>query len=73
MAGGAAWWFEIPIRHTAYCSWLRSTSWRALQQRPLVIDRDVRPYSADPESFARQMEVFDRMRETERAFKGGRS
>lgn len=30
--------------------------------------RDIPPYSADPDAFARQMEVFDRMRQTEREF-----
>jgi hypothetical protein len=49
----------------------------SLQQHPRATSRDVPPYSADPGAFARQMEVFDRMRETEREFaqreKGGAS
>ena len=30
---------------------------------------DVKPYRANPESFKRQMEVFDRMRDIERRFR----
>ena len=30
------------------------------------------PYRADPEAFARQMETFERMRQTERDFRAGK-
>jgi hypothetical protein len=33
--------------------------------------RELPPYSADPDAFARQMDVFERMRETNRKAKRG--
>ena len=44
-----------------------------LQQRDLPIPREIPPYSADPDVFARQMEVFERMRETNRRAKEDQS
>jgi hypothetical protein len=42
----------------------------ALVQNVLFALRQAtQPCSADPDAFARQMEVFERMRETERAFR----
>ncbi|MEO8466289.1 MAG: hypothetical protein ABI640_13175 [Gammaproteobacteria bacterium] len=42
---------------------------RGLRQRRVPVAFGDTGYRADPEHFAMQMEVFDRMRETERAFR----